>query len=402
MSDPGHVVVVGAGLGGLRTAERLRAAGHDGPITLVGAEAHLPYDRPPLSKQILTGAWEPPRTLLASEERLREQGVAWRLGAAADGLNGTTVTLADGSAVHGDAVVLATGLRARGLAGQPAGVHTLRDLDDAIGLRDALRDARSLLVLGAGFVGAEVASAARGLGPGGAGLDVTVLEALPLPLTRVFGDTGGALCARLLTEAGIDLRCNTLVKGFQDSRTVSLADGSSMSADVVLVALGGTPHLPWIADSADGLRCDASGRVLGASRVWAVGDVAAWECGRCGGHHRTEHWTSAVDQATAVARDMLGLPSPTAGLPYFWSDQFGLKIQLIGRPGAGERAEVLHGSGPAGGPVKGTVLGYFADGRLVTVAAFGAPRLLARYRPLVEAGASHADALALAAELDGG
>jgi 3-phenylpropionate/trans-cinnamate dioxygenase ferredoxin reductase subunit len=274
-------------------------------------------------------------------------------------------------------------------------VHTLRDLDDAVGLRDALRGARSLLVLGAGFVGAEVASAARGLG-----LDVTVLEALPLPLTRVFGEAGGALCARLLTEAGVELRCGTPVAGFTDSQTVRLADGSTCSADVVLVALGGTPRLPWLQDSADGLRCGASGRVLGASQVWAVGDVAAWECARCGGHHRTEHWTSAVDQASVVAHDMLGLPSPQATLPYFWSDQFGLKIQLIGRPGAGHPAEALHGSGPDGGPVKGTVLGYFDSGRLVTVAAFGAPRPLARYRPLVAAGASRADALALAAEID--
>lgn len=387
--------MVGAGLGGLRTAERLRAAGHDGPITLVGNETHLPYDRPPLSKQILTGAWESPRTLLTTEQRLREQGMEWRLGAAAAGLDGTTVTLADGSAVRGDAVVLATGLRARVLPGQPPGVHTLRDLDDAVGLRDALREARSLLVLGAGFVGAEVASAARGLG-----LDVTVVEALPLPLTRIFGDTGGALCARLLTEAGIDLRCNTPVTGFADSRTVRLSDGGTLSADVVLVALGGTPRLPWLPDSADGLRCGASGRVVGASRVWAVGDVAAWECARCGGHHRTEHWTSAVDQAAAVAHDMLGLPAPEASLPYFWSDQFGLKIQLIGQPGAGQRAEVLHGSGPAGGPVKGTVLGYFADDRLVTVAAFGVPRLLARYRPLVATNASCQDTRALAAEMD--
>jgi 3-phenylpropionate/trans-cinnamate dioxygenase ferredoxin reductase subunit len=274
-------------------------------------------------------------------------------------------------------------------------VHTLRDLDDAIALRDALREARSLLVLGAGFVGAEVASAARGLG-----LDVTVLEALPLPLTRVFGDTGGALCARLLTEAGIDLRCNTMVSGFEDGQTVRLADGGTASADVVLVALGGTPQLPWLPDRDGGLRCDTAGRVLGTSRVWAVGDVAAWECPRCGGHHRTEHWTNAVDQATAVAHDMLGLPSPAAGLPYFWSDQFGLKIQLIGSPGTDGEAAVLHGSGTSGGPVKGTVLGYFADERLVTVAAFGAPRLLARYRPLVDAGASRAEALALAAELD--
>jgi NADPH-dependent 2,4-dienoyl-CoA reductase/sulfur reductase-like enzyme len=223
MTNPGHVVVVGAGLGGLCTAERLRAAGHDGPITLVGNETHLPYDRPPLSKQILTGAWESRRTLLTTEQRLREQGMEWRLGAAAAGVDGTTVTLADGSAVRGDAVVLATGLRARVLPGQPPGVHTLRDLDDAVGLRDALREARSLLVLGAGFVGAEVASAARGLG-----LDVTVVEALPLPLTRIFGDTGGALCARLLTEAGIDLRCNTPVTGFADSRKVRLSPGPTL------------------------------------------------------------------------------------------------------------------------------------------------------------------------------
>lgn len=395
-TDDGHVVVVGAGLGGLRTAERLRAGGHRGRITLLGAETHLPYDRPPLSKQVLTGACEPDATTLATRERLDDQGLSCRLGVAATSLDGTEVGLADGSRVQGDAVVLATGLRARGFPDQPAGVHTLRSLDDAVRLRAALRSARSLLVLGAGFVGAEVASAACGLG-----VSVTVVEAQPLPLLRVLGEPGGALSARLLTEAGVDLRCGTPVTGFVDDHTVLLGNGTKATADVVLAAIGGTPDLPWIADSGGGVRCDESGRLLGASRLWAVGDVAAWKSQTGGCYRRNEHWTSATEQAAVVAQDILGLPRPAAAPPYFWSDQFGLRIQLAGWPELAETAEPLHGSGTAGGPVRGSVLGYFADGRLMAVAAFGAARLLTRYRPLLAARASRADTLALAAELSG-
>ncbi|HKQ42919.1 MAG TPA: FAD-dependent oxidoreductase, partial [Pseudonocardia sp.] len=182
MSQPEHVLVVGAGLGGLRTVEQLRSAGFQGRISLVGDEPHAPYDRPPLSKQVLTGEWAPERTTLRSVEGLDDLGVRTHLGMRAVALRPGEVELADGASLHADAIVVATGLAARTLPGQPAGVHTLRTLDDALALRAALERASSLLVIGGGFIGAEVASSARTRG-----LAVTVLEALPVPSARALG-----------------------------------------------------------------------------------------------------------------------------------------------------------------------------------------------------------------------
>nr|WP_257101744.1 NAD(P)/FAD-dependent oxidoreductase [Streptomyces sp. alain-838] len=202
--QPEHVVVVGAGLGGLRTVEQLRSRGYPGRITLIGAEEHPPYDRPPLSKQILSRDWEPERAVLRDGAALGELDVDVRLGVRAVGLRGTAVELADGTEVAGTAVVLATGAAARRLPGQPDGVAVLRTLDDALALRDAFDSARSLLVVGAGFIGAEVACAARKRD-----IEVTVLEAMPVPCERVLGRRVGALAARLFTEAGVDLRCRS-------------------------------------------------------------------------------------------------------------------------------------------------------------------------------------------------
>lgn len=397
MTPPEHVVVVGAGLGGVRVVEQLRTLGHTGRITLIGDEEHPPYDRPPLSKQILTGAWEPEKAVLRDKPGLDELAVEHRLGVAATGLNGTTVELADGTSITGDAVVLATGVIARTLPGQPDGVVTLRSLDDALALRGALDSARSLLVVGAGFIGAEVAHAARRRG-----LDVTVLEALPVPCERALGPRVGAVAARLFTEAGVDLRCGSRIARFVDATTVVLDDGSTVTADVVLVGVGAVPDLLWLdadhLDTGNGLACDASGRVLGTEGVWALGDMAAWA------GHRTEHWTNVVDQAATVARDILDQDPPPPGVPYVWSDQFDLKVQVFGR---GDLADPdpdlgvlpLHGEGLTGGPIKGTVVGYLADGKLVGVVGFGAARLLVRYRKLILDGADRDAALALAGQL---
>jgi NADPH-dependent 2,4-dienoyl-CoA reductase/sulfur reductase-like enzyme len=209
---PAHVVVVGAGLGGLRTIETLRSGGYQGQITLIGAEQHPPYDRPPLSKQVLLGQWEPGRTALCDLDGLAGLRVSARLGTRAVGLHDTTVLLDDGGSVTGDAVVIATGAAARTAPGQPAGVITLRTLDDALALQKALDAARSLLIVGGGFIGAEVAWAARRQD-----IAVTVLEALPVPCERVPGPAVGRLAARLFTEAGIDLRCGAQVAKIADS-----------------------------------------------------------------------------------------------------------------------------------------------------------------------------------------
>ncbi len=404
--QPEHVVVVGAGLGGLRTTEQLRAAGFQGRLSLVGAESHPPYDRPPLSKQLLSGDWEPERIVLSGLDTLDDLGVRTHLGLPAVALRpadgGHELELADGATLHSDAVVVATGLAARTLPDQPPSVHTLRTLDDALALRAALEGAGTLLVVGGGFIGAEVASTARARG-----VAVTVLEALAVPAARSLGPELGALAARLLTEGGVDLRTSTAIARFTEAdgrgTAVELADGTRVAADVALVGIGGVPLLEWLADTgidvSGGVHCGPTGRVHGIGGVWAVGDVASWDDPEHGEPHRHEHWTSATDQATVVARDILGAPPPPPAVPYFWSDQFGLKIQLIGRPESADALVPLHGTGLDGGPVRGTAAGYLAGGRLVAVAGFGAARHIARYRPLVAARAPGDEALAMAATL---
>jgi NADPH-dependent 2,4-dienoyl-CoA reductase/sulfur reductase-like enzyme len=383
-----HVAIVGTGLAGMRTAEGLRANGYTGHLTLIGGEDHMPYDRPPLSKQILAGAWEPERAHLRDAAALDALQATIRLGVRATGLRDTTVTTADSDVVTADAVVLATGAVPRRLAGQTEGVRCQRTMADALALRSELGEARTLLVIGAGLIGAEVAHAARRQG-----LEVTVVEASGTACERALGTQAGALAARNLTAAGVVLRCGVHVTGFEGSRTL-LSDESSVSADVVLAGIGAVPDVAWLAGSAltidDGIVCDARGRAVGAPGVWAVGDVAAWWDPVRGRAHRTEHWTSAADQAAVVARDMLGQDAPPLAVPYVWSDQFDLKIQVVGRPDLADDVTVLHGTGMDGGPVAGTLIGHFSGDTLVAVTGFGAARHLVRYWPLVTAGADRA------------
>ncbi|PKW16762.1 NAD/ferredoxin-dependent reductase-like protein [Saccharopolyspora spinosa] len=386
--------MIGAGLGGLRTVEQLRSAGFKGSISLVGAEPHAPYDRPPLSKQVLTGAWTPERVMLRDADALAALRVSTRFGVPAVALREDAVEFADGTALTADAFVIATGAEARTVPGQPKEVHTLRTLDDSLSLRSALHGANSLLVVGGGFIGAEVASGAVDQG-----LRVTVLEALPVPCERALGPEAGVLCGRLITEGGADLRLGAKLTRFVSANTVELADGERLTADVVLVGIGAAPALDWLAGSGvvvtNGIACDTSGRVLGLPGVWAIGDVAAWKDPLRGGHFRYEHWTSATDQAAVVARDIVGTEPPPRTVPYFWSDQFGLKIQGIGRPDLADSVLPLKGEGLAGGAIKGTVTGYFARERLVGVVGFGAAQWVARYRALVAQNAGRAEVLAL-------
>lgn len=397
--QPQHVLVVGAGLGGLRTVERLRSTGYQGRISLVGDEPHLPYDRPPLSKQVLTGDWPSERSQLRTAVQLADLGVRLHLGVAATALHPGEIELSDGASLHADAIVVATGLAARRLPGQPAAAHTLRTLDDALALRAALGRAGSVLVVGGGFIGAEVASAALR-----AGAAVTVLETLPVVCARALGPELGALAGRLMTDAGVDLRTGAVIAAFaeDDGRiAVTLGGGERLDADLAVVGIGGVPRLEWISgvDTSAGLLCGPTGRVRGLEQVWAVGDAATWTDARTGRAYRHEHWTSAGDQAAVVARDILGAPPPPPSVPYFWSDQFGLKIQLLGRTEGTEELLPLHGEGLRGGAVRGTVAGLLDGDRLVGVAGFGAARLVSRYRSLVAEGADAAAARELAASL---
>ncbi|MGH3776909.1 MAG: NAD(P)/FAD-dependent oxidoreductase [Pseudonocardiaceae bacterium] len=395
-----HVVVVGAGLGGLRTVEFLRAEGFTGRISLVGDEPHEPYDRPPLSKQILAGQWTEERAVLHRGE-LADLEVSLHLGASAVGVDCAAVELADGTRLRYDALVVATGVLPRRLPGQPdhPELHVLRTLEDCRGLRDSISRARSLLVVGAGFIGAEVAATARA-----AGLDVTMIEALPVPFARVLGEQMGQLCARLQTDNGVAVRCGVRLTEFADSNggiAARLADGSTVRADCGVVGVGTVIDDGWLAGlglpTKDGLLCDVTGLVEGTGNVYAVGDIAAWRNPTVGDRPRIEHWTSAGEQAAVVAQRIAGRPVARLAnmVPYFWSDQYGLTLQLVGRCDLATSVEVLHDPGV----VKGTVAGYFAAGSLVAVLAFHAPRLLNRYRRLVAAGASTHEVRSTATEL---
>ncbi len=246
------VVVVGASLAGFRAVEELRHQGYDGAITVVGAEPHLPYDRPPLSKQILSGAWETDRLPLTPiGKEIADLDVVWRLGVAARGLDLATqrVELVDGTSVAYDGLVIACGAAVRTLPGQPtlAGLHMLRTLDDALALRaDLDATPQRVVVVGAGFIGAEVAATVRQRG-----LDVTLLEALPTPLQRALGDAMGAVCADIHRDHGVDLRVATGVEGFEHDGNgrltgIQLTDGSSIETDVAVVGVGVAPNTAWL------------------------------------------------------------------------------------------------------------------------------------------------------------
>jgi NADPH-dependent 2,4-dienoyl-CoA reductase/sulfur reductase-like enzyme len=395
-----QVVVVGAGLGGLRTVESLRAEGFSGEVTLVGDEPHAPYDRPPLSKQLLAGTWSEERIFL-HRGKLTDLGVSVRLGRSAVGVDQVAVHLDDGSRLPYHALVVATGVRPRRLPGQPdhPDLHVLRTLEDCRALRDSISRARSLLVIGAGFIGAEVAATARL-----AGLEVTMLEALPVPFARVLGEQMGKLCAQLQTEHGVTVQCGVPLVGFVDTDSgvvARLADGTTVRADCGVVGVGTVIDDGWLAglevSTGGGLLCDSAGLVEGTTNVYAVGDIAAWRHCTIGDRPRIEHWTSATEQAAVVAQRLAGkaITGHADTMPYFWSDQYGLTLQLIGRCDLATSVEVLHDPGM----IKGTVAGYFAGDHLVAVLAFQAPRLLNRYRKMVAASRSRHEVRSAAVEL---
>lgn len=341
------VAVVGAGLAGLGTARALREQGFDGRLSIIGAERHRPYDRPPLSKDFLAGKSE--EVDLALELPGADLDADWLLGRAATELSTSdgSVLLDDGTRVRTDAVVIATGARASHLPGRrPGGVHVLRTLDDARALRAELATAHRLVVVGAGFIGAEVAATARGLG-----LAVTVVEAAASPLSGPLGTEMGAAVAALHEDHGVRLRCGTGVAELTGGARVDgvrLADGTHVPADVVVVGVGARPCVEWLAGSpvpvGDGVLCDASGGT-GVPGVIAVGDAAAWYEPALGRHQRIEHWTAAATRPRlAVGALLSGRPAAPDRAPYFWSDQYGRHIQFAGHALPGDEVTVEDGS----------------------------------------------------------
>ncbi|HEX8864377.1 MAG TPA: FAD-dependent oxidoreductase [Lentzea sp.] len=314
------IAIIGASLAGLRSAQALRQQGFDGRIVVVGDEVHLPYDRPPLSKDFLLGKVE--AVPLADQEDLDALDAEWRLGVRATGLlTAGEVALSDGTTVEADGVVIATGGIPRALPN----THVLRTLDEATKLRDAINSAQHVGIIGAGFIGAEIASSARALGK-----NVTVVEALPTPLTRVLGAEMGSACGQLHGDHGSTLITGVNVDSVNIDGQINLADGRKVDADVVVAGIGTRPAADWLAGGPvkvdNGVVCDAGG-VTNVKNIVAVGDVA-----NCAGH-RAEHWTSATEQAHIATRNLLAgetVATHTNG-GYVWSDQYGVRIQFIGR-----------------------------------------------------------------------
>ncbi|HEY4977106.1 MAG TPA: FAD-dependent oxidoreductase [Gaiellaceae bacterium] len=340
-SRPGNVVVVGSGLAGLRSAETLRARGFDGRLTLIGEETHLPYERPALSKELLAGKRTPEQLTLRQPEFFRQQQIELALGRRVETVSPErhTLLLSDGRELAWDALVLATGARARRLRGldAPAGVHYLRTLNDALSLSAALARGKRLAVVGAGFIGAEVASTAVSLG-----LDVSVIEPLQSPLERVLGAEIGMLLAERYRAHGVELRLGTGVTGFVSGedgrlRALQLSDGSQIVCDVAVVGIGAEPAGELLGGRE--IETDSSGRTE-HDDIYACGDVASSWRPSLGRRLRMEHWTSAAGQAAAVARTILGEESVHDDVPFFWSDQFGLRLQYVGFASEWARIEI--------------------------------------------------------------
>jgi NADPH-dependent 2,4-dienoyl-CoA reductase/sulfur reductase-like enzyme len=390
--------VVGASLAGLRAVETLRQQGYDGRLVFVGAESSLPYDRPPLSKQVLAGQWGPDQILLRPADEYSSLDLDMRTGrrATALDLESRAVVLDDRDRISFDGLVVATGCRPRPLPDSPdlPGIHLLRTLEDALAIRDALDTSPRVVVVGAGFIGSEVAATCRMRG-----LDVTLLEALPVPLARALGEEVGAACARLHHDNGVDLRLGVAVDGFDgDARVerVRLSDGGTVDADLVVVGVGVAPETAWLEDSglalADGVVCDATCHAS-APGVVAAGDVARWHNPLFAIDMRVEHWTNAAEQGVAAARALLAgkAAEPFAPVPYFWSDQYDAKIQFVGVCAPDDDVRIVHGSVAE----RRFVALYGRAGRLVGALALSRPRLLMAYRRLIADRASWEDALAL-------
>ncbi|MFD9220336.1 NAD(P)/FAD-dependent oxidoreductase [Streptomyces sp. NPDC060064] len=397
----GRIVIVGASLAGLRAAETLREEGFAGSLTLIGDEPHEPYDRPPLSKQVLLGKASAEHTALPRRWAIDAQ---WRLGDAATGLDmaAKRVRLAGGDEVEYDRLLITTGVRARPWPHEEEaeldGVFVLRTREDAAGLHRRLAAGpRRVLIIGAGFTGSEIASACREQG-----LPVTVAERAAAPLVGALGGVVGEVAAELQRQAGVDLRCGVMVTGLEgDSagrlRRAHLSDGTTIDADVAVISLGATRNTEWLAGSGlgagpRGIACDAGCRAFDVrgivtDDVFVAGDVARSPHALFGYQFLSlEHWGNAVAQAEIAAHNMISASSdrrPHLWVPAFWSSQFGVSIKSVGVPSLGE--EILIAQGSLAERRFTGVYGY--QGRVIAAVTFDQTKWLDFYQRLIESAA---------------
>jgi NADPH-dependent 2,4-dienoyl-CoA reductase/sulfur reductase-like enzyme len=388
-------LVVGASAAGVATVEALRRGGYPGRVTVLGAERHPPYDRPPLSKQILSGAWETERARLRPEAALAGLDAEFLFGDPAVRLDVAehAVETASGLRLRADAVVVATGLEPRTLPGQAGlvGVHVLRTLEDALALRADLLTASRVVVVGDGVLGAEIAATARGMGR-----DVTLVGPQSAPLVNQVGPLVAGLLADLHADHGVRLRPGTTVTGLVGRHgqvaALRLAGGDVLPADVVVVAIGALPATGWLAGSGvtvdNGVVCDSYCRA--APGVYAAGDVARWHHDKLGAMLRLENRTNAAEQAMSVAATILGEDRRYTPVPYFWTDQFDARIQAYGVLGAGAEVAVVEGD-PAS---RRFVALYGQGGRVTGVLGWNMAKQARSYRQHVLATTPWAAALA--------
>lgn len=396
-----HVVVVGSSLAGVRACGGLRAEGFDGTITLVGAETHVPYDRPPLSKKVLSGEWEPDRIPLVRPDELDKLQLQQRLGVPAVALScdDRIVTLGDGAQLRYDGLVIATGAATRKLPNQleHESVFELRTLTDSLALRSRLiTGGLRVTIIGAGFIGLEVAATARLLGN-----EVVVLEGASAPLIRGLGAEMGLAVAAIHADHGVPVRCGVQVLGIDavgPSLAVRLGDGESVLSDVIVVGIGVAPATSWLEGSGitlrDGVVCDATLNA-GFAGVYAAGDVARWPNAQFAGEEmRVEHWTNASEQGLAAARNLVAVargdePEAYSAVPFFWSEQYGTRIQFIGRAAGDDEVHVVKGSVDD----RAFLALYGSRGRLRGALGMAMPKPLMQCRKLLLEHVSFADAL---------
>jgi len=378
-------VVVGGSIGAVRTVQALRREGYGGRIRLLTEELVEPYDRPPLSKQYLAGSRSLDQFTLLTQEEAGKLDVEMMLGVRAVGIDPDwdVVELADGSRLSYEHLVIATGSSPRATPWDTVeGVLSLRDLQDADQLRRALDSATSIAVVGAGFVGAEVAATARGLG-----VEVTMIDPLPHPMARVLGGTLAERFIKLHQDRGVQFLLSTRVESIQKNTSgiqLSLSDSTTLTCDVVIVGIGTLPNTEWLSGSGlqltPGLECDATLTAVDDADILGAGDIVSWPHPLAGGEAiRIEHWTVAAEQGQQAGRNVL-LPveerKPYDQPPYFWSDQYDTKIQSLGLPGRAARLELLEETEDG----SRFVYGGERDGRLVGVIAINAARRLGSYR----------------------